>query len=590
MAGAYSSAFSTAFDVGAGGGFLAAWAIGASQTINPLGDGMKKNVASQKVGAQLITAADGTPFTGSVTVAVTVDAGTQATGSVGSGACTHEGGGYHTYAPAQAETNGDLVAFTFSGTGAISTTVQLYTLPTTGVLAPTVVDRTLDVSSGGEAGIDWANVGSPTTSVSLSGTTIATSQVVASVSGAVGSVTGAVGSVTGAVGSVTGAVGSVTAGVTLADDAITAAKFDESTAFPLKSNDAGSTAVARVGADSDTLETLSDQLDGIAGNGKVVRAAHLGDLAEDVTLTFLFNTLGANNAPITLAGTPAVSVYKGNSTTQLAEAAALTVDLDSLTGTHAVTLDLSSDAFYATGENYTVVITTGTVDGDSVVGTVVGSFSIENRFDEVDVVALGGAAQSLLDLKDFADDGYNPATNKIAGVVLADTLTTYTGNTPQTGDGYAIVNSGTHGNAALKTLIDAAKAVVDAIKTSTDNLPSDPADASAVAAATDALQAVVDDIQTQVGVAGAGLTAVPKTGFKLASDGLNLVVPADPSAIPALGTANIVTLIGYFGAWSLNEVDATSSTVKLRNSADSADLATHAVSDDATTFVSEGAA
>lgn len=151
MAGAFSSAFSTAFDVGAGGGFLAAWAIGASQTINPLGDGMKKNVASQKVGAQLTTAADGTPFTGSVTVAVTVDAGTQATGSVGSGACTHEGGGYHTYAPAQAETNGDLIAFTFSGTGAISTTVQVYTLPTTGVLAPATADRTIVVDASGRA-------------------------------------------------------------------------------------------------------------------------------------------------------------------------------------------------------------------------------------------------------------------------------------------------------------------------------------------------------------------------------------------------------------------------------------------------------
>ncbi len=50
----------------------------------------------------------------------------------------------------------------------------------------------------------------------------------------------------------------------LADDVITAGKFDESTAFPLKSADTGSTRVARVGDDSDTLETLSDQLDAAA--------------------------------------------------------------------------------------------------------------------------------------------------------------------------------------------------------------------------------------------------------------------------------------------------------------------------------------
>lgn len=88
---------------------------------------MIKNTASQKVGVQMVAAADGSAFTGSVTVAVTVDAGTQATGSVGSGACAHEGNGYHTYAPAQAETNGDLVAFTFTGSGAIPKTVQVYT-------------------------------------------------------------------------------------------------------------------------------------------------------------------------------------------------------------------------------------------------------------------------------------------------------------------------------------------------------------------------------------------------------------------------------------------------------------------------------
>ena len=64
-------------------------------------------------------------------------------------------------------------------------------------LKATVDNRNLDVSAGGEAGMDWANIGSPTTAQNLSGTNIDVDQVVASVSGAVGSVTGAVGSVTG---------------------------------------------------------------------------------------------------------------------------------------------------------------------------------------------------------------------------------------------------------------------------------------------------------------------------------------------------------------------------------------------------------
>jgi hypothetical protein len=92
---------------------------------------MKKNVASQTIGAQMVTAADGTAFTGTVTVVITGDAGTQsASGGTGP---THEGNGYYSYLPTQAETNFDHVAFTFIGTGAVPATVQVYpSFPQTG--------------------------------------------------------------------------------------------------------------------------------------------------------------------------------------------------------------------------------------------------------------------------------------------------------------------------------------------------------------------------------------------------------------------------------------------------------------------------
>ena len=89
---------------------------------------MLKNTSGQIIGAQMVSATDGSAFTGSVTVYVTGDGGTQAVGSVGSGACTHEGNGFHSYAPAQAETNYGHVAFTFIGTGAVPVTVQVYPL------------------------------------------------------------------------------------------------------------------------------------------------------------------------------------------------------------------------------------------------------------------------------------------------------------------------------------------------------------------------------------------------------------------------------------------------------------------------------
>lgn len=45
---------------------------------------------------------------------------------------------------------------------------------------------------------------------------------------------------------------------------------------------------------------------------------------------------------------------------------------------------------------------------------------------QVDMLQIGGDSQSGTDLKDFADAGYDPATNKVQGVVLTDTCTTNT--------------------------------------------------------------------------------------------------------------------------------------------------------------------
>ncbi len=88
---------------------------------------MLLNTAGQSIGAQMTTVADGSAFAGAVTVYVTGDSGTQAAGSVGSGACTHEGNGYYSYRPSQAETNYAHIAFTFVGSGAVASSVQVFT-------------------------------------------------------------------------------------------------------------------------------------------------------------------------------------------------------------------------------------------------------------------------------------------------------------------------------------------------------------------------------------------------------------------------------------------------------------------------------
>lgn len=89
---------------------------------------MRKNVASQYVAFQMNSTTDGSAVTsGTPTVYYTIDGGTQGTGA---GTATHEGNGQWSYAPAQAETNGNHVAFTMALSGAISQTVNVYPVST----------------------------------------------------------------------------------------------------------------------------------------------------------------------------------------------------------------------------------------------------------------------------------------------------------------------------------------------------------------------------------------------------------------------------------------------------------------------------
>lgn len=105
---------------------------------------------------------------------------------------------------------------------------------------------------------------------------------------------------------------------------------------------------------------------------------YIGDFAAGDTVDFKFTTFRpSTGATYTLGGTPAISVYKDNSTTQTTSGVTLTADFDSVTGLNHVRITTSSDGtFYADGSQFEVVITTGTVDSVSVVGACVGRFTL----------------------------------------------------------------------------------------------------------------------------------------------------------------------------------------------------------------------
>ena len=106
--------------------------------------------------------------------------------------------------------------------------------------------------------------------------------------------------------------------------------------------------------------------------------AHLGDFDTSTIVYGKFSTYRpSTGATFTLAGTPALSVYKDNSVTQSTTGVTLTADFDSVTGLNHFAIDTSADgAFYAAGSFFDIVITTGTVDSVSVTGSVVGSFTL----------------------------------------------------------------------------------------------------------------------------------------------------------------------------------------------------------------------
>jgi hypothetical protein len=110
---------------------------------------MTRGSSGNVVGAGLINATTGAAFAGTVTVYVTLDGGTQAIGTVGSGLATAEGHGYYTYRPSAAECNGELIAFTFIGTGAIPATVQFLTDP-----VPSLTPTTGAAATGAVAALD----------------------------------------------------------------------------------------------------------------------------------------------------------------------------------------------------------------------------------------------------------------------------------------------------------------------------------------------------------------------------------------------------------------------------------------------------
>ncbi len=121
----------------------------------------------------------------------------------------------------------------------------------------------------------------------------------------------------------------------------------------------------------------------------IVLPQYLGDYQADSAVYIWFNSFGVSDESITLTGltTSDIEIYKDESMTQRASDAGYAllnttgIDLDSTTGVHGFSIDLSDNTtagFFAVGHDYAIVINSITINGQAV-QMCVATFSIQNR-------------------------------------------------------------------------------------------------------------------------------------------------------------------------------------------------------------------
>ena len=141
-----------------------------------------------------------------------------------------------------------------------------------------------------------------------------------------------------------------------------------------------------------------------------------GLLPLDVKFTSRFNTV-----PTVLSGSPVVSIYKDNGTTQFTTGVTLATNFDGVTGLNNLNID-PSDVAYSAGSNFQAIITTGTVGGVTAVGLPVASFSIRARS-----ALLPTIAGSTLDVTATGRAGIDLGNVENTGATLTLSATTISG-------------------------------------------------------------------------------------------------------------------------------------------------------------------
>ena len=311
--------------------------------------------------------------------------------------------------------------------------------------------------------------------------------------------------------------------------------------------------------------------------------SYLGDYAEDDALYFKWSTNDSDGASVTRSGDGVIRVYKDNDATGTQAGVTNTEDWESHTGIHYCAIDLSADAYYAVGSDYTVLLQGATIDGQTV-NAVLAHFSIENRYARgTDSAALATVCTEtrLQALTDWLNGGRLD--------VLLDAIPT----TAMRGTDSA----STHDAADVLAAIQAAGTHLTLIKAVTDLLPdsgalttigTDTARLTAVRAAvlTDwinggrldlLLDQVITDIAALNDLSAANVNAE-------VVDALDTDTYAEPGQGAPAATASITDKLGYLYKFLRNKIVQDATTLEVYNDAGAVVDQKATVSDDGTDF------
>jgi hypothetical protein len=172
-----------------------------------------------------------------------------------------------------------------------------------------------------------------------------------------------------------------------------------------------------------------------------------GDFQKSGSIYLYFNTVGTTGEAATISsGT--ITAYEDGSATQFTSGITFDNDFDSVTGFHQIIIDLT-DSNFEVGKTYTLVLSAGTVGALSVVGRIVGSFSVERYATAEDITGAAlaeptGVPAANATLADKISWIYMYFRNKVdttatSRIVRADDATTAVGTEVLSDDGTTMV-------------------------------------------------------------------------------------------------------------------------------------------------------